>query len=48
MMCITLMWMGKSWMDVPVGIVMIVASGYVVNTISSQLCKLTNNNSFKI
>lgn len=47
MMCIVLMWMGKSWMGVPVGIVMIVISGYVVNTISSQLYKLTNN-SFKI
>lgn len=47
MMCIALIWMGKSWMDVSVGIVMIVASGYVVNTISSQLYKLTNN-SFKI
>lgn len=46
-MCIALMWVGKSWMDVPVGIVMIVASGYVVNTISSQLYKLINN-SFKI
>lgn len=46
-MCIALMWMGKSWMNIPVGIVMIVVSGYVVNTISSLLYKLTNN-SFKI